>query len=118
MLHNMYKKGVKKMKKKLAIVILCIMMLCLTACGKSISSGKYNGSSGQSAFEFNKDGTCTYTEYGTDTYQGTWEKKDSGQYEIKIDGEDIILYGAVQDSGDIIVTANSSEWITETFSKE
>lgn len=106
------------MKKKILIAYLCIMMFCLSACGNSISYGKYNGSSGQSTLEFNKDGTCIYTEYGTDVYHGTWTENNSGQYEIVLDGVNMILYGAVGDSGDVVVTANSSEWTNETFSKE
>lgn len=100
------------------MVILCAMMFCLTACGSSVKAGKYNGSSGQSTLEINKDGTCTYTEYGSDVYKGTWKETESGEFEIILDGVNMTLYGSVGKSGDITVTANSSEWTNETFSKE
>ncbi|MCM1499499.1 MAG: hypothetical protein NC124_13615 [Clostridium sp.] len=115
-----------KIRRKLVWVVslLTVMVFCCFGCsggGNRIEAGTYYGSSGASSFVFNKDGTCTYEEnsFGTYKYDGTWSKMDEeNTYEIVLEGVNATLYGTVSDSGEILVTANTSAWSNETFSKE
>ena len=108
--------------KKIIAIMMCVMLLGLTACGGStgIKPGTYNGSAGGgSRFEFRKDGTCLYSyEELKEDLEGTYDKMDDGRYEIILNGLNYTLYGKVTENGEVIVSSDSSQWENETFTRE
>ena len=107
--------------KKIIAIMMCVMLLGLTACGGStgIKPGTYNGSAEeQSTFVFEKDGKCTYSCYNKYSYNGTYDKLDDGRYEIILDGLTYTLFGKVTENGEVIVSSDSSQWENETFTRE
>ena len=70
-------------------------------------------------FLFEKDGSCKYSDVSLkDDLTGTYDNLDDGRYEIILNGLNMTLYGKVTDSGEIIVTSDSSQWENETFTRE
>lgn len=93
------------MQKKIMILLLAIMMVFLSGCGKSKLSGTYSSEDAIYSINFTSNEECTWYQDGK-FFNGTYEKIENG-YQLEITGDGLYsntVFMAELDGDDLVIT--------------
>lgn len=105
------------MQKKVMILLMVVLMMCLSGCGKSKLSGSYSSDDGIYSISFSSNSECTWYQDGK-FFNGTYEKTDNG-YQLEIEGEGFYsntVFTVEIDEDDLLITGGVIEKLR--FKKE